>query len=72
KILNIAAAPAVSTRRRKGVVIRDPEDELPFDTPAETPKIEMDAEYVRKLQKEINKEHEETYKNIDWNAALDH
>nr|GEZ33949.1 putative ribonuclease H-like domain-containing protein [Tanacetum cinerariifolium] len=93
KILSIAAAPAVSTRRRKGVVIRDPEDELPSDTTAETPRvkdkgkgilieapkpmkkkdrIEMDAEYARKLQEEINKEHEETYKNIDWNAALDH
>nr|GEZ34639.1 hypothetical protein [Tanacetum cinerariifolium] len=93
KILNIAAAPAVSTRRRKGVVIRDPEEELSFDTPAETPKvkdkgkgilieapkpmkkkdqIELDAEYATKLQEEINKEHEETYKNIDWNAALDH
>nr|GEV80345.1 hypothetical protein [Tanacetum cinerariifolium] len=32
----------------------------------------MDAEYAMKLQEEINKEHEETYKNIDWNAALDH
>nr|GEX94700.1 hypothetical protein [Tanacetum cinerariifolium] len=89
KILNIAAAPAVSTRRRKGVLIRDPEEELPSDTPAETLKvkgilikapkpmkkkdqIEIDAKYARKLQKEINKEHEETYKNIDWNAALDH
>nr|GEZ96493.1 hypothetical protein [Tanacetum cinerariifolium] len=30
------------------------------------------AKYARKLQEEINKEHEETYKNIDWNAALDH
>nr|GFA64574.1 hypothetical protein [Tanacetum cinerariifolium] len=39
KILNIAAAPAVSTRRRKGVVIRDPEEELPSDTAAETPKV---------------------------------
>nr|GFD12149.1 hypothetical protein [Tanacetum cinerariifolium] len=36
KTLTNTAAPAVSTRRRKGV------------------------------------EHEETYKNIDWNAALDH
>nr|GFC31903.1 hypothetical protein [Tanacetum cinerariifolium] len=33
KILNIAAAPAVSTRRRKGVVIRDLEDELSSNTP---------------------------------------
>nr|GEX47881.1 putative reverse transcriptase domain-containing protein [Tanacetum cinerariifolium] len=39
KILNIAAVPAVSTRRRKGVVIRDHEEELPFDTPADTPKV---------------------------------
>nr|GFC64683.1 hypothetical protein [Tanacetum cinerariifolium] len=38
KILNIAAAPTVSTRRRKGIVIRDPEEELSSDTPAETPK----------------------------------
>nr|GFB33431.1 hypothetical protein [Tanacetum cinerariifolium] len=38
KTLKIAAvAPAVSTRRRKGVVIRDPEEELHTDTPAETP-----------------------------------
>nr|GEY63061.1 hypothetical protein [Tanacetum cinerariifolium] len=93
KILTITAAPAVSTRRRKGVIIRDPKEELSSDTPAKTPKvkdkgkgilieapkpmkkkdqIEMDAEYARKLQEEINKEHEETYKNIDWNAALDH
>nr|GEV93457.1 hypothetical protein [Tanacetum cinerariifolium] len=93
KILTITAALAVSTRRRKGVVIRDLEEELPFDTPAETPKvkdkgkgilieapkpmkkkdkIELDAEYARKLQEEINKEHEEVYKNIDWNAAFDH
>nr|GFD04481.1 hypothetical protein [Tanacetum cinerariifolium] len=36
KILNITAALDVSTRRRKGVVIRDPEEELPSDTAAET------------------------------------
>nr|GEZ75722.1 hypothetical protein [Tanacetum cinerariifolium] len=93
KILSIAAAPVVSTKRRKGVILRDLKDELPSDTPAKTPKvkdkgkgilieapkpikkkdqIEMDAEYARKLQEEINKEHEEAYKNIDWNTALDH
>nr|GFA80507.1 hypothetical protein [Tanacetum cinerariifolium] len=32
----VPAAPAVSTRKRKGVVIRDPEEELHDDTPAET------------------------------------
>nr|GFA27377.1 hypothetical protein [Tanacetum cinerariifolium]GFA27571.1 hypothetical protein [Tanacetum cinerariifolium] len=39
KTLTITAAPAVSTTRRKGVVIRDPEEDLHFDTPAETPKV---------------------------------
>nr|GEU54503.1 hypothetical protein [Tanacetum cinerariifolium] len=93
KILTITTASTVSTRRRKGVVIRDPEEELPSDTLAKTPKvkdkgkgilieapkpmkkkdqIELDAEYARKLQEEINKEHEEAYKNINWNAALNH
>nr|GFB93967.1 hypothetical protein [Tanacetum cinerariifolium] len=32
----VAAAPTVSTRKRKGVVIRDLEEELHDDTPAET------------------------------------
>nr|GEY99215.1 hypothetical protein [Tanacetum cinerariifolium] len=39
KILKIAAASAVTTRRRKGVVIRDLEAELHIDTPAETPTV---------------------------------
>nr|GFC20709.1 hypothetical protein [Tanacetum cinerariifolium] len=72
-------ATAVSTRRRKGVVIRDPEEELHIDTPAETPTpmkkkdhVEMDAEYAKKLQEELDKEHGEAYKNIDWNDAFDH
>nr|GFC92347.1 hypothetical protein [Tanacetum cinerariifolium] len=94
KVLKIAAAaPAVSTRKRKRVVIRDPEEELHIDTPAEIPtmkdkgkgiliedpkpmkkrdQIEMDAEYAKKLQEELEKGHEEAYKQIDWNAAFDH
>nr|GEZ54919.1 hypothetical protein [Tanacetum cinerariifolium] len=37
KVLKIIpVAPTVSTRKRKGVVIRDPEEELHDDTPAET------------------------------------
>nr|GFB93284.1 synaptobrevin, longin-like domain protein [Tanacetum cinerariifolium] len=36
KVLKIAAALVVSTRKRKGVVIRDPEEELHIDTLAET------------------------------------
>nr|GEX36077.1 hypothetical protein [Tanacetum cinerariifolium] len=66
-IIAAAAALAVSTRRRKGVVIRDPEEELHVDTPAETP-ISMQRDF----RKNWKKRHEETYKNIDWNAAFDH
>nr|GEX41590.1 hypothetical protein [Tanacetum cinerariifolium] len=50
----------------KGILIEAPKPMKKKD------QIEMDAEYARKLQEEINKEHEETYNNIDWNAALDH
>nr|GEW35304.1 ribonuclease H-like domain-containing protein [Tanacetum cinerariifolium] len=88
---------AAYTRRRKGVIIRDLEEELssktPSETPAETPKvkdkgkgilvktpkpmkkkdqIELDAEYVRKLHEEINRDHEGFNKDIDWDAAMDH
>nr|GEZ31608.1 putative ribonuclease H-like domain-containing protein [Tanacetum cinerariifolium] len=65
KTLTITVAPAVSTRRRKGVI------EAPRPMKKKD-QLEMDAEYARKLQEEINKEHEEAYKNIDWNDALDH
>nr|GEV68517.1 hypothetical protein [Tanacetum cinerariifolium] len=34
--------------------------------------VEKDAEYAKKLQEELDNEHEEAYKNIDWNVALDH
>nr|GEZ04106.1 putative ribonuclease H-like domain-containing protein [Tanacetum cinerariifolium] len=55
KILNITVAPDVSTRRRKGVVIRDREEELSFDTPAETPKS----------REEMEEEDEEIIKSIN-------
>nr|GEZ95748.1 hypothetical protein [Tanacetum cinerariifolium] len=81
------------TRRRKGVIIRDPEEELSLKTPVKTPKvkdkgkgilietpkpmkkkdqIELDVEYARKLHKEINRDHEEFNKDIDWDTAMDH
>nr|GFC85519.1 hypothetical protein [Tanacetum cinerariifolium] len=34
--------------------------------------IELDAEYVRKLHEEINRDHEGFNKDIDWDAAMDH
>nr|GFB22295.1 hypothetical protein [Tanacetum cinerariifolium] len=65
KTLKIAAAPAVSTRRRKGVVIRDPEEELRTDTPAETPT-------VKDKGKGILIEDLKPMKKKDQNAAFDH
>nr|GFA35797.1 hypothetical protein [Tanacetum cinerariifolium] len=94
-----AAAPTVVaayTRRRKGVIIRDPKEELSLktsETPAETLKvkdkgkgimveapkpmkkkdqIEMDAEYARKLQEDIDRDHDGFNKDVDWDAAMDH
>nr|GEX44428.1 reverse transcriptase domain-containing protein [Tanacetum cinerariifolium] len=84
---------AAYTKRRKGVIIRDPEKELSSKTHTETPKvkdkgkgilvetpkpmkkkdqIELDAEYARKLHEEINRDHDEFNKDIDWDAAMDH
>nr|GEW77512.1 hypothetical protein [Tanacetum cinerariifolium] len=63
-----AAAPTVVaayTRRREGVIIRDLEEELSSKTPAETPKVKDKC-------KEINRDHEEFNKDIDWDAAMDH
>nr|GFB95051.1 hypothetical protein [Tanacetum cinerariifolium] len=57
------AAPTVVaayTRRRKGVTIRDPEEELPLKTPAETPK------------EEIDRDHDGFNKDVDWDATMDH
>nr|GFA42276.1 hypothetical protein [Tanacetum cinerariifolium] len=74
------------SRRKKGVVIRDPEEEPTTSTIipetkskdkgkgilVEEPKplkkkqqIEMDKEYARKLDAELNKD-------IDWDIAIDH
>nr|GFB69827.1 hypothetical protein [Tanacetum cinerariifolium] len=66
KTLKIAtAAPAVSTRRRKGVVIRDPEEEFHTDTPAETPT-------VKDKGKGILIEDPKPMKKKDQNVAFDH
>nr|GEV83839.1 putative ribonuclease H-like domain-containing protein [Tanacetum cinerariifolium] len=52
---------AAYTRRRKRVIIRDPEEELSSKTPAETP---TNAK-LKDKGKEINKD-------IDWDTSIDH
>nr|GEZ54089.1 hypothetical protein [Tanacetum cinerariifolium] len=60
-----AEAPTVKDKG-KGILIKDPK---PMKKKYQ---IEIDAEYAKKLQEELEKEHEEAYKQIDWNAAFDH
>nr|GEZ55241.1 hypothetical protein [Tanacetum cinerariifolium] len=81
KILTITAAPAVSTRRRKGVVIRDPEEELPSDTPAKTPKkydeilpifqakFDANMRFLFKSREQMEAEDEEIIKSINETPA---
>nr|GEV59406.1 retrovirus-related Pol polyprotein from transposon TNT 1-94 [Tanacetum cinerariifolium] len=84
KILSIAVAPAVSIRRRKGVLIRDPEEELPSDTVAETPKVKDKGKGIlieapkpikkkdqieMDAEEEIEEEDEEIIKSINETPA---
>nr|GFA81799.1 hypothetical protein [Tanacetum cinerariifolium] len=55
----------------KGILVETPKPMKKKD------QIELDAEYARKLyeeinNEEINKDHEEINKDIDWDAAIDH
>nr|GEU39413.1 retrovirus-related Pol polyprotein from transposon TNT 1-94 [Tanacetum cinerariifolium] len=85
----ITAAPlrvaAASTRRRKRVVIRDPEEESSAKIPAETKSkekgkgimVEEPKPIKKKQQVEIDEEyarklHEEINKDIEWSVAIDH
>nr|GEU58764.1 hypothetical protein [Tanacetum cinerariifolium] len=74
-----------STRRRKGMVIRDPEEESSTIIPAETKSkdkgkgiiVEEPKPLKKKQQVEIDEEyarklHEELNKDIDRNVAIDH
>nr|GEW75645.1 hypothetical protein [Tanacetum cinerariifolium] len=62
--VRVTAAPS---RRRKGVVIRDPKEESTTSIiiPAETKSKDKDEQYVRELHAELNKD-------IDWDEVIDH
>nr|GFC52077.1 hypothetical protein [Tanacetum cinerariifolium] len=74
-----------STRRRKGVVIRDPEEESTEKIPAETkskdkgkgimveePKPMKKKKQVKMDEEYARKLHEELNKDIDWDVSIDH
>nr|GFB10410.1 copia protein [Tanacetum cinerariifolium] len=84
KILSITAAPAVSTTRRKGVVIRDLEEELTSDTLVDTPKVKDKGKGIlieapkpikkkdqieMDAEEEMEKEDEESIKSINETPA---
>nr|GFA48222.1 hypothetical protein [Tanacetum cinerariifolium] len=50
----------------KGILVETPKPIKKKD------QIELDAEYARKLHEEINRDHEEIKKDIDWDAVIDH
>nr|GFB55495.1 hypothetical protein [Tanacetum cinerariifolium] len=50
----------------KGIMVETPKPMKKKDH------IEMDAEYVRKLQEEIDRDHDGFNKDVDWDAAMDH
>nr|GEU86149.1 hypothetical protein [Tanacetum cinerariifolium] len=85
----ITAAPVrvavASTRKRKEVVIRDPEEESTAKTPAKSKSKDKGKEIMveepkpikKKQQVEIDEEyarklHEELNKDIDWDIVIDH
>nr|GEZ13790.1 ribonuclease H-like domain-containing protein [Tanacetum cinerariifolium] len=85
----ITAAPvkvaAASTRRRKGVVISDPEEESSAKTPAKTkskdkgkgimveePKPMKKKQQVKMDEAYAKKLHKELNQDIDWDVAIDH
>nr|GEU40318.1 hypothetical protein [Tanacetum cinerariifolium] len=81
-IVRVAAA---STKRRKGVVIRDPEEESTAIIPAKTkskdkgkrimveePKPIKKKQQVKMDEEYARKLHEELNKDIDWSVAINH
>nr|GFA58664.1 hypothetical protein [Tanacetum cinerariifolium] len=74
-----------STRRRRGVVIRDPEEESSVKTPTETkskdkgkgimveePKPLKKKKQVKLDEAYVRKLHEELNQDINWEVAMDH
>nr|GEZ83697.1 uncharacterized mitochondrial protein AtMg00810-like [Tanacetum cinerariifolium] len=50
----------------KGILVETPKPMKKKD------QIKLDAEYARKLHEEINRDHDDFNKDIDWDAAMDH
>nr|GEU78734.1 putative ribonuclease H-like domain-containing protein [Tanacetum cinerariifolium] len=88
-VATITAAPvrvvAASTKRRKGVVIRDPEEEstaiIPVDTNSKDkgkgimvkePKPLKKKQQVEMDEEYARKLHEELNKDIEWDVSIDH
>nr|GFA42848.1 hypothetical protein [Tanacetum cinerariifolium] len=62
----VTIAKLITEDKGKGILTETPKPMKKKD------QIELDADYARKLREEINKDHEEINKDIDWDAAIDH
>nr|GEZ96538.1 hypothetical protein [Tanacetum cinerariifolium] len=61
----VAETPKVKDKG-KGILVETPKPIKKKD------QIEIDAEYVKKLQDEIDRDHDDFSKDINWDAAMDH
>nr|GEZ25406.1 hypothetical protein [Tanacetum cinerariifolium] len=83
----ITVAPAAPSKRKKGVVIRDPKEEsttssiIPVDTKSKDkgkwimvkePKLLKKKQHVEMDVEYARKLHDELNKDIDWDVAIDH
>nr|GEW65676.1 hypothetical protein [Tanacetum cinerariifolium] len=66
---NSAKTPAETPKvkdKGKGIMVEAPKPMKKKD------QIKMDAKYARKLQEEIDRDHDGFNKDVDWDAAMDH
>nr|GFA42377.1 hypothetical protein [Tanacetum cinerariifolium] len=64
--LKVSAASTTIPAASKGILVETSKPMKKKD------QIEIDAEYARKLQEEIDRDHDGFNKDIDWDATMDH
>nr|GFC53505.1 hypothetical protein [Tanacetum cinerariifolium] len=70
KTLTITAALAVLTRKRKGVVIRDPEEDLPSNTLAETHKVKDKGKGILIEAPKLIKKKDQIEMDVEFDANM--
>nr|GFB52759.1 hypothetical protein [Tanacetum cinerariifolium] len=68
----VSAACATISAAKPSIPVAAPTVVAAYTRRRKGDQIELDAEYARKLQEEINRDHEEFNKDIDWDATMDY